>query len=285
MKAFLFSFLLFTTNLVFAQGNSKRIDTIHSKILNEERYLWVHIPENAKASSKRYPVVYVLDGEILFDEVINILARINKESGQVASKERIVVGIGNIWQRYRDYSPSHITSSPWVDSYSASITGGGDLFISFMEKEVFPHINATCPSSSTRILIGHSMGGLIAMDILLKHTELFSYYAAIDPSMWWDIEKLLKESKSIFANKTFNSTSLFLAIANTMDKNMNVEQIIKDTSAKTALIRPSFTLLDQINASKQNKLRFEWNFYKDYHHMTVPKPAMYDALKFFLKTL
>jgi predicted alpha/beta superfamily hydrolase len=197
----------------------------------------------------------------------------------------IVVGIGNLWQRYKDYSPSHITSSPWVDSYSASITGGGDQFISFIEKEVFPHINTTCPSSSTRILIGNSMGGLITMDILLKHTELFSYYAAIDPSMWWDNEKLLKESKTIFANKTFNNTSLFLAIANTMDKNMNVEQIIKDTSAKTALIRPTFTLLDHINASKQNKLRFEWNFYKDFHHMTVPMPAIYDALKFFCRTL
>ena len=129
------------------------------------------------------------------------------------------------------------------------------------------------------------MGGLITMDILLKHHELFSYYAAIDPSMWWDNEKLLKESKTILANKTFNNTSLFLAVANTMDKNMNVEQIRKDTSAKTALIRPSFTLLDHIKANKQNKLRFEWNFYKDYHHMTVPQPAIYDALKFFFKTL
>jgi predicted alpha/beta superfamily hydrolase len=123
------------------------------------------------------------------------------------------------------------------------------------------------------------------MDILLKHNELFCYFAAIDPIMWWVDEKLLKESKTSLASNTFNSTSLFLAIANTMDKNMNVEQIRKDTSAKTALIRPTFTLLDHINASKQNKLRFEWNFYKDFHHMTVPMPAIYDALKFFCRTL
>jgi uncharacterized protein len=285
MKALLFSFLLFTSSLVFAQSNSKRIDTIHSKILNGDRYLWVYIPASAKASAKRYPVVYVLDGEIFFDEAVNILNRLNKETRQAAPKEMIIVGIGNTWQRYKDYSPSHITSSPWVDSHTASATGGGDRFISFIEKEVFPHINATCPSSSTRFLIGHSMGGLIAMNILLKHTELFSFYAAIDPSMWWDNEKLLKESKTILANKTFNSTSLFLGIANTMDKNMTAEQMVKDTSANTALIRPSFTLLDHINAGKQNKLRLEWNFYKDYHHMTVHQPAMYDALKFFLETL
>ena len=188
MKAFLFSFLLFTSTIVFAQSSSKRIDTLHSKILNEDRYLWVHIPAGAKASSKRYPVVYVLDGDVLFNDALNILNRINKETRQAAPKEMIVVGIGNIGQRYKDYSPSSITSSPWVDRQTASTTGGGDRFISFIEKEVFPHINATCPSSSTRMLIGHSMGGLIVMNILLKHTELFSYYAAIDPSMWWDDE-------------------------------------------------------------------------------------------------
>jgi hypothetical protein len=263
----------------------KRIDTIHSKILNEERYLWVHIPENAKGSSKRYPVIYLLDGEIHFDEVNNILDRLSKESGQSTAKEMIVVSIGNIWERYKDYSPSHIISSPWVDNHTVPTTGGGDKFISFIEKELFPHINATTPASSSRILIGHSMGGLITMDILLKHTGLFNYYAAIDPSMWWDDEKLLKESKTILSNKTFDNKSLFLAVANTMDKNMNVEQIRKDTSTKTILIRPSLTLLDNINANKQNKLKFEWKFYKDDHHMTVPKPAMYDALKFFLGSL
>ena len=106
MKAFLFSFLLFTSNLVFTQSSSKRIDTIHSKILKEDRYLWVHIPASAKASAKRYPVVYVLDGEVLFDEAVTILNRINEESGQTVPKEMIIVGIGNTWQRYKDYSPS-----------------------------------------------------------------------------------------------------------------------------------------------------------------------------------
>lgn len=87
------------------------------------------------------------------------------------------------------------------------------------------------------------------------------------------------------ATKHSTTRLCFLAIANTMDKNMNVERIIRDTSANTVLIRPGFTLLDHINTSKQNKLRFEWNFYKDYHHMTVPQPAIYDALKFFFRTL
>ncbi len=288
MNPGLFFLFVLASTVVTAQNNtvvvSKRVDTIHSAILNEDRYLWVHIPDMAVGSSKKiYPVIYVLDGQVYFDTVNDILSRLSKETGKNAATEMIVVGIGNIWQRYRDYTPTNITSSPWVDIYTAPTTGGGNKFISFLEKELFPHINATCPASSTRILIGHSLGGLIAMDILLNHSSMFNYYAALDPSMWWDDEKLLHQSKAILTNNTFEKKSLFPAIANTMDKDMDVAQIKNDTSAKTILIRPSLVLRGYIHANKRNKLKFDWKFYKEYHHMTVAPAAAYDALKFFIE--
>jgi predicted alpha/beta superfamily hydrolase len=285
MKSALLLLFLFCSALIKAQNNShpvdKKIDTIHSAILNEDRYIWVHVPDRATVVST-YPVIYLLDGEILFDDVNKILDRLSKETGRDVANEMIVVGIGNIWQRYRDYSPTHITSSPWVDSHSASISGGGEKFISFLENELLPFIHSKYPDSSIRILIGHSMGGLEVMDILLKHSEMFNYYAAIDPSLWWDDQKLLNQSKTILADKTFEKRTLFLAIANTKDMDMDVPQIKKDTSVRTALIRPTLTLVEYIDNNKQAKLRFDWRYYKQYHHMTVPAPAIYDALKFFL---
>ncbi len=204
MKSSLLLLFLFCSALIKAQDNSglvsKKVDTIHSTILNEDRYIWVHTPGKT-ATVSRYPVIYVLDGEILFDEVNNILNRISKETGKNVANEMIVVGIGNIWQRYRDYSPTHITSSPWVDSQSASISGGGDKFISFLEKELFPYVRSKYTDSSIRLLIGHSMGGLEVMNILLKHPGMFNYYAAIDPSMWWDDQKLLSDSKNNFSSQ------------------------------------------------------------------------------------
>ena len=289
MKFIFLSYLFFVATIIAAQSNGnttdKRIDTIHSNILNEDRYVWVHIPPGAKNSSKLYPVIYLLDGEMHFDEVNNILNQLRKETGKNIADEMIVVAICNIWQRYKDYSPTHVSSSPWLDSYSASISGGGDKFISFLEKELFPHINATCPASPVRILIGHSMGGLIAMDILLKHTGIFDYYAVIDPSMWWDDKKLLNESKTILAKKTFDKSSLFLAVANTKELDMDVAKIRTGSGDAASLIGPSIELADNINANKQNKLKFEWKFYKDDYHMTVPGPAIHDALKFFLGSL
>jgi predicted alpha/beta superfamily hydrolase len=150
-----FLFLLCST-LIKAQDNSrlpgKRIDTIHSAILNEDRFIWVHVPDKTPVVS-RFPVIYLLDGQILFDEFINILNLISKESGKNLANEMVVVGIGNIWQRYRDYSPTHISFSPWVDSHSAATSGGGEKFIAFLQDELFPYIHAKYPDSSLRILM------------------------------------------------------------------------------------------------------------------------------------
>ena len=56
-----------------------------------------------------------------------------------------------------------------------------------------------------------------------------------------------------------------------------------DTSQRTALNRPSVLLADYINVNKNNKLTFEWKYYKDFDHMSVFKSAVYDALKFLLR--
>jgi uncharacterized protein len=288
MKLALLFLFLFSSTFITAQNNpgvtGKRIDTIRSAILNEERYIWLHVPDRAAVASP-YPVIYILDGQIFFDEVNNILDRLSKETGKNVSNEMVVVGLGNVWQRYRDYSPTHITSSPWVDSHSASISGGGEKFVSFLKNELFPHVQSKYATSSIRILIGHSMGGLEVINILLKHADMFNYYVAIDPSMWWDDQKLLHESKTLLADNTFEKRTLFLAVANTKEVDMDVSEIKKDTSVKTMLIRPSLTLVEYIDNNKQNKLRFAWKYYKDQHHMTVPAPAMYDALKLFLESL
>ena len=267
---------------VIAAG--KIIDTIHSKILNEDRLIWLHIPEAAmNSTTKKYPVVFLFDAEANFDVTKNILDKLRKESNSKTGSDVILVGIGNIWLRYRDYSPSHIDSSPWVDAPTAKTTGGGDAFISFLEKELLPFIEKKYPVSSSRTLIGHSMGGLQVINILLKHKQLFDNYIAIDPSMWWDDQKLVKEAASILHNQSYDNKRLFLAIANEQDKRMSMEQVRKDTSAKTILIRPSFSLADLMEKNTQTKLRFEWKFYKDDHHMTVNSAATYDALKIFMK--
>lgn len=221
-------------------------------------------------------VIYVLDGQALFSTVVAILKN-------NSINDRIVVGIGNIWMRDRDYTPTKIQSSPFVDSAAAKISGGGENFIAHLEKELLPYVNEHYPAGNSRVLIGHSFGGLIAVNILLKHTDLFNKYAAIDPAMWWDESKLLGESKQLL-KKSFSKVSLFLAIANTHYKDQqDIEAIKKDTTMKTALIRPSTRLLDYLKEANPNHLTYSWKYYKDAEHMTVFEPAAADAFKFLLQ--
>lgn len=260
--------------------------TLYSKILKEDRFIEVYTPTQVKVpAGHQYGVIYILDGAAHFNNVINILTQLAKETGDSSYTQQIVVGIGNIWTRDRDYTPTAIAPSPFIDSMAAKVSGGGDMFISFLEKELIPYVGSKYPVGPSRMLIGHSLGGLMVIDMLLNHTSLFSKYAAIDPSMWWDDQKLLIQSKQVLAKKEFRNNSLFLAIANTMNKDINdAAQLKKDSSRKTALNRPSLLLSDYINANNKNKLMFDGKYYKDFDHMSVFPSATHDALKFLLRS-
>jgi len=243
MRTLFFFLLLFNSVFVLAQNGSLphgwKAEKISSKIMGEDRFIKIWTPSKSTTSQK-YPVVYLLDGDVLFENTQKILLRLSKEPGLSDAANKIIVAIGNIWERDRDYTPTHIQSSPGLDSMSAAKSGGGEKFTSFLEKELIPFVESNYPASSKdRIFIGHSFGGLLVMNTLLHHLSLFQHYVAIDPSMWWDDSKLLKDAQSILANKTFNGTSLFIAVANTRDKSYGPEELKRDKSEKTALIRPS----------------------------------------------
>lgn len=275
MPLFLLLVLFCSTSILAQDTANTRSFKLYSTVLQEERFFDVYIPSS---SNIRFEVIYVLDGQAQFINVINALK-------QIGQNQKIVVGVGGIWLRDRDYTPTHINSSPFLDSMAAAVSGGGKNFISHLEKELIPYVNLHYPADTSRILIGHSLGGLIAMDILLNHSNLFHKYVIIDPSMWWDDCKLVKQSRELL-NKTFKQTFLFLAVANTMKKDKNnIEAIRKDTTQNTALIRPGVLLLDYLRASSKNNIKLNWKYYKDYDHMSVFQPAVNDGLKFLLKSI
>ena len=92
-----------------------------------------------------------------------------------------------------------------------------------------PYIDAHYPTEPYKMLVGHSLGGLIVMQTLVHHSNLFNSYICIDPSMWYDKQTLLKESRQVLADDKFQRTSLFLGIANTMADSMTVDKVVKDS--------------------------------------------------------
>ncbi|MEP7144501.1 MAG: alpha/beta hydrolase-fold protein [Ferruginibacter sp.] len=288
MKHLLFSFLFpalsFYAN---AQTGNKvvigTIDSIDSKILNEKRKVWIYVPNNGSDdlySKQHYPVVYLLDGDAHFSSVVGMIQQLSSVNGNTICPEMIVVGIPNT-DRTRDLTPTHVISDlPFVDSNFSKNSGGGEKFTSFIEKELMPHIDSLYPTLPYRVLIGHSFGGLTVMNTLIHHTNLFNAYIAIDPSMWWDNKKLLTQTKQVLANKPYQGVSLLLGIANTMNAGMDTAQAQKDTTISTKHIRSILELNKYLRRNPQNKLSYQYKYYNDDDHSSVPLIAEYDALHF-----
>ncbi len=270
-----------------AQTNNKivlgTIDSVYSNTLHEQRKIWVYVPEEDNSGTflkQKYPVVYLLDGDAHFYSVVGLIQQLSSVNGNTICPKMIVVGIPNT-DRTRDLTPTHVdVDPPYMDSAGSKSSGGGEHFISFIEKELVPHIDSLYPTTPYKMLIGHSFGGLTVINTLIHHAHLFNSYVAIDPSMWWDKQKLLKEAKQDLAAKKYDGISLFLGIANTMEKGMDTLHVKKDTSSMTRHIRSILALSSYLNSNKKNGLKFNYKYYKDDNHGSVPLITEYDAMHF-----
>lgn len=283
MKNFLLSvFLHFSITATSAQTTTITIgktDSINSHILNEKRKVWIHVPyleERELYEKQKYPVVYLLDGEAgNFAFLKTLIEQLSLTNGNTIFPQMIIVGVQNT-DRFRDFTPSHHKSHP--------SSGGGEQFISFLEKELIPHIDSLYPTAPYRILIGHSLGGLTVMHTLINHKGLFTAYVAIDPSMWWDSQKLLKQTEKALKSNLFSGKSLFLGIANSsMETEMDIKRAQKDTTQSTLLIRSNLSLAKYLEENKKDNFDISWKYYSEEDHMSVPVIAKYDALRFIFK--
>lgn len=284
-------FVLFMlTNFGFAQSKTKieigTIDSVFSKVLNENRKIWIHLPRSAQKigfAKQKYPVVYLLDGDAHFTSTVGIIEQLSEINGNTNCPEMIVVGITNT-NRNRDLTPTHSDIDlPFVPKNLSEQSGGGENFAVFLEKELIPYIDNKYPTAPYKTLIGHSFGGLTALNILTNHTRLFNSYVAIDPSMWWDHQNFLAVTTKKLETKNLSNISLFMAAANTMDENMNIVKVRRDTTVFTRHIRSILDFNDFLNKNKKGNLNYDYKYYNDDNHGSVPLIATYDAIRFIFK--
>lgn len=162
----------------------------HSNVLNEDRFLNIYLPYGYSVdSSHLYPVIYLLDGSE-YEDFLHIagLVQFGSYSWINMVPESIVVGIENV-DRKRDFCfPTTIAQ----DKIDFPTTGGSENFIQFIETELQPYINKAYKVSEEKTIIGQSLGGLLATEILAKKPDLFDNYIIVSPSLWWDNESLLE---------------------------------------------------------------------------------------------
>ncbi len=244
-----------------------------SKIMGEQRKVWIHIPNsnggNDNTGKGRYPVIYLLDGDANFN---NIVSTTEFMSNAGLCPPMIVVGV---------LHPARMTDLTFgTDKETPGIIGNGEKFMLYLEKELMPYIESNYPTASYKIFIGHSVGGLTVVNTLLHHSYLFNAYVSLDAALWWSNQQIVTEAKAILANENYKGKTLFMALANRMEKGMDTLQVQKDTTESTELIRSNLEFIRYISNNKKNQLRFKQKYYGDDNHSSVRLIGEYDALRF-----
>mgnify|MGYP001260408586 CR=1 FL=1 len=191
--------LLLAPVCVHAQSNTAKpiilgyTEELYSDMLDERRQLNIYLPEGYD-SSKRYPVIYLLDGGADEDFIhVAGIVQYNNFSWIERVPKSILVGIANT-DRKRDFTyPSRRAR----DKELCPTGGGSAKFMDFIEQEVQPFIKGKYAVNNETTLIGQSLGGLLATEILFTRPMMFDKYIIISPSLWWDDGGLLKRNPAV----------------------------------------------------------------------------------------
>ena len=241
---------------------------IHSKVLNEERKVYVHCPKvDSTDKNKRFPVLYLMDGDNHF-ELLAQYADYLSRPDVLAMPKIIVIGIANT-KRTRDLTPTNsiLNYEDKPDSNSYQGSGGNEKFLQFIETELMPMIDKKYKTEPYKIFAGHSFGGLSSLNCLLTHPDLFDAYIAVSPSLWWDREYLLKMADEKLKAGSALNKRLFYSDGNEGGRN---------SSFHKSLLKLESTLAKK----KLKKLNHLYKHYPNETHMTEPVVAYFDALRF-----
>lgn len=168
-----------------------RTFSIESRILGEARMIDVSLPDGYGSNpEQRYPVLVVLDGEFEH-EIAVAVARFYAGTAQLPPL--IVVGVRNT-DRMRDLTPAPIAG--FQRPPEAETAGGADRFLAFLADELIPYVDRAYRTAPLRVIAGHSLGGLFALYSLATRPDLFTGYLVMEPSLWWNKERELKEARA-----------------------------------------------------------------------------------------
>ncbi|MBS1781563.1 MAG: alpha/beta hydrolase [Bacteroidetes bacterium] len=243
------------------------VDQIHSNILNEDRVLNVYLPEGYKATDTTlYPVIYILDGSLNEDFLHLVgIVQYNNFSWVNRVPRSIVVGIANV-DRRRDFTGN---TNYQMDKKLAPTGGGSTKFISFIETELQPFIHKKYRTNNHRTIIGQSLAGLLATEILFTKPSLFDQYIIVSPSLWWNDGALLKATPGILS-ATFNSpVSIYIGVGK--------EGL---TPAHDRVMEVDANLLaDKIKQEKSKTVKVYFDYLPLENHATVTHPAVFHAFR------
>ncbi|HYG36704.1 MAG TPA: alpha/beta hydrolase-fold protein, partial [Clostridia bacterium] len=245
---------------------------LHSKILKEDRPYMVYLPpsyNNRKFLPQKYPVLYLLDGHSHLPWATGVVyfmsAGINFN---YRVPEMIIVAVPNT-DRMRDLTPTHAAHgfSGKADPSLAS-SGGGDNFLNFLQEELIPHIESEYRTQPYRILAGHSLGGLFTLHTMLSRPQLFQAYVAMDPSIWWDDQLLVRRAEAMKTNEFRGPLYISISQRSPKDPGPTVHEIATQH------------FIQSLRTNGFPGFRASYQYFESENHVSMPLLSLYYGLHF-----
>jgi predicted alpha/beta superfamily hydrolase len=165
-------------------GSLEVIRDVYSPELGNRRDILVYLPASYARSDRALPVIYMHDGQNLFDPTTSFAGEWGVDAAMARSPRRgrraIVVGVPNMGvDRMKEYSP-------FVDARHGG--GGGDAYLDFLVHTLKPMIDARYRTRSDREstgILGSSLGGLISLYAFFREPSHFGFAGAMSPALWF----------------------------------------------------------------------------------------------------
>ena len=281
MKAIFISIIIFSyTTCSFGQTNPTTkientkpfvlgvIDEFHSTELNENRILNIYLPEGYNAGDTlTYPVVYLLDGSADEDFIHIVgLYQFNNFDWINRVPKSIIVGIATV-DRRRNFTFSTIIEA---DKKRYPTTGHSDKFIRFIANELQPYIQKKYHTNSSKTIIGQSLGGLLATEILLKTPTLFNQYIIVSPSLWWNNGSLLDYPTETLQNSISHKIKVYIGVG---------KEGLTPTDIPRVMEVDANLLSEKIKNIKNKNLTVYFDYLPQEDHATILHQAVFNALR------
>ena len=233
--------------------------SIWSAVLDVDRPLQIYTPAGYEQSADAYPVLYLLDGQSHFlhaSGVTQFLSRVGR------MPEMIVVAVGNIpGPNGRTNNMTPLPTDPEAEAEDG--TGGGSDFLAFLRDELQPWVENQYRTAPFRVLVGHSLGGLFATQVLVEDPGAFQAYISISPSLWWDDGTYVAGATSIFEDHPDMKGALYMTMGN----------------EGGAMLAGGWSLASILETSAPESFRWKWTHMPEETHGSVPHRSLYDGLE------
>ena len=184
--------------------------TIESRILSETRRINVYLPPGyTDSATARLPVLYMLDGGMA-EDFLHVAGLVQVSVGNGTMRPFVLVGIENT-QRRRDLTGPTENEE---DKKIAPRVGGSEAFRKFIRDELLPQVKRRYRTTKETAIVGESLAGLFVVETFLLEPEMFDHYIAIDPSLWWNNQELVKGSGKRLRDRPRLEKTLYLASSN-----------------------------------------------------------------------